>query len=108
MAQPTVLMRHPEIDPEGRLDPATASSRAFEKLYRDRGWRIVDNDGRYVPTREEIEAMTGPQLDELLGPDHGIRLVDERRAAVLERYYPSPVEDEPLEPVADPATPPGS
>lgn len=105
MSQPTVLVRNPDLDPEGKLDPARVSSRAFEKLYAPKGWRVVSDDGTYLASREDIASMSGPELDEILGADHGIRLVDDRRAAALEKLYPSPVVDEPLEPAAPPSTP---
>lgn len=101
--QPVVQMRHPDLDPEGRFDPARASSRAFEKLYAPKGWRLVTDDGTLVPTREEIADLNGEQLSGLLGED-APRKVEDRRAAVLERFYPGEVEDDPLEPAASDAT----
>jgi hypothetical protein len=104
MPQPTVQIRHPELDPDSKLDPARVSSRAYEQLYKDKGWRVVTDDGVTVPTQEEIGSLTGPELDALLPAGHGIRLVDERRQAVVDRFYPQPVPDEPLEPADDPST----
>lgn len=99
-----VQMRHPDLDPDGTGDPARVSTEAFEQLYQPKGWRIVTDDGVLVPTREEVATLTGGELDTLLGPDHGIRLVEDRRAAVLERFYPAEPEA-PAEPAPDTTTP---
>lgn len=66
--QPTVLVRHPELDPDGKLDPARVSTRAFEKLYEPKGWRVVGDDGEYLKGKALKEALVPPVEDAPLEP----------------------------------------
>lgn len=96
MAPTTVYMRHPELDPENKLDPARAGRKAFDRLYAPKGWVEVTGEDLAElgiepppPSVEDILEMRGPQLSALFPEGADVpQGVEDRRTAVLGMLHP--------------------
>jgi hypothetical protein len=53
-----IRMYHPVLDAI-----ATAPKKAFESVYKEKGWQELTEDGNVVPEHSE------PVLDDLMGPE---------------------------------------